>query len=109
MKKTWTEKVSRCCKKQVRQCPIVPVYMVVHYRISTRANDIDNIQSSKKFILDGMVKAGVIKNDNFTHIQPIIYETFEFIGRHGDYTVDLTLFTDKSDFVCYICDQLEAL
>lgn len=106
MKKTWTNKCHDVCKKQIRQCPIVPVYMAVHYRISTRANDVDNIQSTKKFILDGMVKAGILKDDNFTHIQPMIFETFEFIGtKNKDYTVDVMLFVDKAGFNSYILDN----
>jgi Holliday junction resolvase RusA-like endonuclease len=103
-KKTWTNKAVKACKAQSLglSCPIVPVYLAVHYRITTRANDIDNIQSTKKFILDGMVKAGVIKDDNFTHIQPMIFETFEFVGRKGVTGVTLNLFTEKLEFTHYI-------
>ena len=106
MKKTWTNKAIDCCKKQVRECPIVKVYIAAHYRISTRANDVDNIQSTKKFILDGIVKAGVIKDDNFTHVMPVIYETFEFIGTKKNYTVDIMLFTDKTEYTNYITNDL---
>lgn len=118
MKKTWTNKSIKSCKEQARQCPIVPVYLAAHYRLSTKANDVDNIQSTKKFILDGIVKAGVIKDDNFTHVHPICFETFEFLGRQytkdqikkgkkkKEYTVTIRLFTDYNEYKQYILENL---
>ncbi len=110
MKKTWTNKAVNTCKEQARQCPIVPVYLAAHYRLSTRANDVDNIQSCKKFILDGIVKAGIMRDDNFTHVQPVIFETFEFIGvKNKNYTVDILIFTDYLEYSNHIQEKIECL
>lgn len=38
---------------------------------STRL-DPDNVSFAKKFILDGMMKAGAIENDNFKHIKGFV-------------------------------------
>ena len=36
--------------------------------------DVDNIMGGQKFILDGLVKAGVIKNDNRKHVNSISHK-----------------------------------
>ena len=36
--------------------------------VKNKRRDLDNLGFSKKYILDGMVKAGAIPNDNLTHI-----------------------------------------
>ena len=36
--------------------------------------DVDNISAGQKFILDGLVKAGVIKNDNRKHVNSISHK-----------------------------------
>lgn len=36
--------------------------------VPNKRKDADNIASAKKFILDGMQKAGLIENDNLNHI-----------------------------------------
>jgi len=39
--------------------------------------DLDNVAFAKKFVLDGLVKANVIPNDNYTHIKGFIDEYVE--------------------------------
>ena len=49
------------------------VWMSFHWIVSFR-RDPDNVAAGAKFILDGMQKAGVIKNDNLTIIQsPVLH------------------------------------
>lgn len=42
--------------------------------------DLDNICFAKKFILDALVKAGVLKNDNKSHISGFI-DKFEYADK----------------------------
>lgn len=50
--------------------------------IANKKRDLDNIAFAKKFILDAMVKAKVIPNDNLTHIIGFVDE-FEIGNKIG--------------------------
>lgn len=51
-----------------------PVWLAFNWQTKTRANDPDNLAASAKYIMDGLVEAGVIQNDNLTVIQsPIVH------------------------------------
>lgn len=52
------------------------------WKTKDRRQDKDNICFSKKFILDGMVKAGVIQNDTYDNLPDKIVDKFE-IGEPG--------------------------
>ena len=41
---------------------------VFRWYCKSRRNDKDNIASAKKFIFDGLIKAGVLKNDGWSEI-----------------------------------------
>lgn len=51
-----------------------PCFITFHWYISSRA-DPDNIRIGAKYLLDGMVKAGILQDDNQKHI----------LGFKGDY------------------------
>ena len=53
-----------------------PVFFTFHWFISTR-HDPDNIRFATKYLLDGLVKAGKLPNDNQKWV----------LGFHGDYFV----------------------
>ncbi|MGI6079167.1 MAG: Holliday junction resolvase [Fastidiosipilaceae bacterium] len=46
---------------------------IAFYELSKR-RDKDNIMAGQKFILDGLVMAGIIKNDGWVEINELIYE-----------------------------------
>lgn len=46
-----------------------PCKMIFTWHLSNKRIDLDNTSFARKFILDGMVKAGVIPDDNLKHIQ----------------------------------------
>jgi Holliday junction resolvase RusA-like endonuclease len=50
--------------------PKIPTPCILRFtwHTTSKRRDLDNIAFSKKFILDGMVKAKVLENDNLTHI-----------------------------------------
>lgn len=64
MKRKHTDRV--CERAQSSDMPIFrnPVFVVVSWVEKDRRRDIDNIRFGMKFILDGLVKAGVIPNDS---------------------------------------------
>ncbi len=55
--------------------PIVePCDILIDFYESTKRRDTDNVQSSTKFILDSMVKNGVLKNDNRKWVKQIYHK-----------------------------------
>jgi len=64
MKKQWGETVWALAKSaRLPKCE-GPVSVLFCWREKDRRRDIDNVAAAAKFILDGLVKAGVIANDN---------------------------------------------
>ena len=57
----------------IKQARIRPRNNPIRYHVlwveQNRKRDLDNIAFGKKFIQDGMVKAGIIKNDSHTYIK----------------------------------------
>lgn len=65
----WQCKAVRCAK------PIGKVDMMFRWHVKGR-HDSDNIAFAKKYVLDGMVKAGLLENDNpkcVRHLKDYIY------------------------------------
>lgn len=65
-----------------------PVYSAcvieIDWHEATKRRDVDNIQSSQKFILDAMVKNGILKNDNRRYVRQIYHN---IIDDEIDYVV----------------------
>lgn len=57
----------------------------------TKRRDVDNIQSSTKFILDAMVKHGILLNDSRKYVKQIYHEIYD---SDRDYVV-VRIFEDK--------------
>lgn len=54
-----------------------PIKIHFHWVESNKRRDLDNVCFAKKFILDSMVKAGKLKNDNRNYVTGFI-DTFEY-------------------------------
>lgn len=54
-----------------------PVDLVVKWHCKDKRKDVDNIHSSIKFILDGMQKAGIIKEDGRKYISQIYQQIID--------------------------------
>lgn len=69
MKKTETEWVKYTCQS-LKIPPILhyPVQVRFSWYIRNKKKDLDNITFAKKYILDGMVEAGVLKGDGQKYI-----------------------------------------
>lgn len=50
-----------------------PCDILIDFYESTMRRDVDNIQSAQKFILDSMVKNGILKNDNRRWVKQIYH------------------------------------
>ena len=72
MKKAWTERVYQI----IVGCLPVPkfekVVIVLHWFEKDRRRDKDNIFGFVKYLLDGMVKAGLIENDGWKHVENFV-------------------------------------
>lgn len=59
----------------------VKIYFIWH--INNKNKDLDNQAFAKKFIIDGLVKSGVLKSDNINHIieynDKVIYDKNEYV------------------------------
>ncbi|MEI2577780.1 hypothetical protein [Scytonema sp. PRP1] len=72
-KKYWTAKICRfastCDVKFSGQ-----VWLEFHWYLKTFARDHDNVAAASKFIMDGLVAAAVIRNDNLCTISsPVVH------------------------------------
>ena len=70
MKETYTNMVAWLAKGLPK---FKKVALIITWYEPNRHRDPDNIMAGQKFILDGLVVAGTIPNDNQRHIQGIIH------------------------------------
>jgi len=68
IKQEFTDAVQWACKEQ-KVKPVVNPCKIFFKWYDDGRRDPDNIAFAKKFILDGMVKAGVLKNDTWRYIR----------------------------------------
>ena len=62
-KVVWSIKESGCKETNLKN-----IFLNITYFCKNKRKDKDNIAFAKKFIFDGLQKAGVIKNDGFSNI-----------------------------------------
>lgn len=51
-----------------------PCIVHIRWHEKTKRRDADNIQSSQKFILDALVKCGILKNDSRKYVRQVYHE-----------------------------------
>ena len=61
-----------------------PVIIKMTFSERTKRRDVDNIQSSQKFVLDALVKTGVLVDDSRKYVKQIYHE---IIDDKKDYVV----------------------
>lgn len=57
--------------KKTLYAPLKAVEIHIEWHEATKRRDVDNIQSSKKFILDALVKSGILKDDSRKFVKQI--------------------------------------
>lgn len=68
IKRDFTEAIALLAKLELRPIEHYPVHFTFEYYVRNRRKDKDNIDFAKKFILDGLVEGGILKNDNWSSI-----------------------------------------
>lgn len=63
IKKEETERVFWHCREQKLSLIGRPVTISFHWYMKNKKKDLDNVAFAKKFILDGLVEAGILFND----------------------------------------------
>ena len=69
MKEEWDLLVSASAKQQKLGRFTEPVFIEFHWYEPNTNRDQDNVAFAKKFILDGLQKAGVLINDNYKFVK----------------------------------------
>lgn len=54
-----------------------PCVIYIDWHEKTKRRDVDNIQSSQKFILDAMVANGILQNDSRRYVKQIYHEIID--------------------------------
>ena len=106
-KKKWTNIAARAALKQMipfdhdRQIRIIATLSYV-----TSASDGDNLNSCVKYILDGVAKAEIIKQDNLsTIVEPQIF-FYNKIKRGEQKTAKVLFFDDLDEWLDYTHKEL---
>jgi len=70
----WRSEVGMAAKDLIPYVnPDQKVWVHLEFLLKDRRSDLDNIIASQKFILDGMVGAGIIKSDSMTWLMDITH------------------------------------
>lgn len=69
LKKDIEDEIIYYIKKQVKTQIKEPVVIKFTWIETSKKRDLDNIAFAKKFILDALVKSGVLKNDNYKFVK----------------------------------------
>lgn len=94
MKRQAQHTVELCAKTQLRRFrPSGPVFMAYTWYERNKRRDKDNISSfGRKVIQDGLVKAGVLKNDGWAHISGFSDE-FQVDAKRPRVEIEITEMT----------------
>ena len=84
MKKEFTNYVTNEAIAQKISAQTNPIIVHFAWIEGNKRRDLDNVAFAKKFILDGLVKAGVLKNDNCKHVTGFT-DTFIYDSENKDF------------------------
>ena len=104
-KKAWTNKCMKACEAQGIIEFLQPVFIMPTVTYSTATSDVDNMVTCLKPILDGMVKAGVLEDDNVKFVLPRMYCRFIKTKRNDQY-VQIDIFVSKEEYLDSITKDL---
>lgn len=65
-----------------------PCTIIIDWYEKTKRRDVDNIQSSQKFILDALVSNGVLPDDNRKHVVQIYHTIHDSIENKVSVTIE---------------------
>lgn len=82
MKDEWDEVVRKAAKDAKMGHFTEPITVEFHWYEPDQKRDVDNVAFAKKFIFDGLQKAGVITNDNYKWVKGFS-DHFHYEGKAG--------------------------
>jgi hypothetical protein len=89
LKKEWTEFVKNWVRSQYGAVPHgEPVRLSFHWTTADARTDADNVSSAKKYVIDGLVAAGVLSGDGRRVVVGFGREDFE-VGDQPGVTVTI--------------------
>ena len=71
LKRKWTVLVAELAWTQLKPVKRYPVAICFEWYCANKRKDIDNVAAGKKFILDGLVAAGVLEGDGWRHVSEL--------------------------------------
>ena len=74
MKQEWTKIIKNEVKAQKIKSVSKPITIFFTWWVKDKKRDKDNIMFGQKFVFDGLVEAGIIKNDGWNNIEQIHHE-----------------------------------
>lgn len=66
-KKGYDAIIAAFARQQLKPIDKYPISVEFHWYAKDGRTDADNLSAGKKFILDGLVKAGILKGDNYKY------------------------------------------
>jgi hypothetical protein len=86
LKKKWTNALALAARQQSALPIKGEVYLEYIWRVKNRRRDQDNITAAQKYILDGLVAAGIIEEDNLKIVRtPVIHHVV--IDDHDGFSI----------------------
>lgn len=104
-KKKWTAKAKKSAIEQGVVKFTSPVWLFVTISYSTATSDVDNAVTTLKPILDGLVEAEVLEDDNIKHINPQLYVTMVKRERKKQF-VSVEIFMNRIAYSKKITEDL---
>ena len=83
-----------------------PIWIAVEINYKSSNCDPDNLFAACKFVLDGLVKAQILPNDNVKNIQTPIWYKY---NKSKDPTLTIRLFETKQEYFSYITKEMNEL
>lgn len=98
-KKKWTERVKSLAVDHISK-KYESIYLLLNWQEQHKRRDPDNIAFSIKFILDGLVRANIIPNDNWKHVLGWS-NVFKF-KKDIEQGVEILIFSSINSYINYI-------
>jgi len=95
-KKKYTHLAAIQARVQLNPVTIYPVAITIDWYCRSRQRDPDNISHAKKYVIDGLVKADILKSDGFKYIAE--FQDRFFVDRSNP-RVEITIQSADSDAV----------
>ena len=111
-KELWTLKLAKLAKASLTPYPAgSKIWIIPEFQYSTTASDPDNMVACLKYILDGLVLAGILPNDSIKVIRPpLVCDFLKIPLKDKRKKTTLRIFDDLNEYKNYahsIIDKVE--